>query len=389
MRSSPASAVAAAVHAAVVIGVALVVLAVAGTGAAIAAGVLLFLVTQPARRSLAARLAGRVGPAAARRTALVRALQDDLAGRDAFAATGPGALLGALGAPYAALDVLTADGAVRLAEHGGLGTERTRTVPIVHDGDVVGLLEHAVDDDATVAAARATLAEQLAAVAAPSLSAMRLRGLAEQERRRAVGRRAEQRLRLSHELHDRVGPSLAALKMMLAARGDREDPELDRALAAQARELAREARDVAGELGPARIDEAGLVAAVETAAARMAVGSGLRIAVESSLEAEPASRQARAAAYAIVLEALNNVVRHANATACTVRLAASGALEVVVEDDGVGIGDADGGGLGLASMRRRAAELGGTVDVARRPEGGTRLSAVLPLSAGARAGDGV
>ena len=76
---------------------------------------------------------------------------------------------------------------------------------------------------------------------------------------------------------------------------------------------------------------------------------------------------------------MTNVVRHAGASACLVRLQAGSQLTVEVTDDGRGLPDAPRSGTGLESMRERAAEVGGEVAVERRPEGGTRVFARLPL----------
>ncbi len=88
------------------------------------------------------------------------------------------------------------------------------------------------------------------------------------------------------------------------------------------------------------------------------------------------------AAYRIICEALTNVTRHAHARSCAVRLWVDDDLHVEVVDDGVGIGQSaltDGGGVGLSSMRERAAELGGECLVEADREGGTRVFATLPL----------
>jgi signal transduction histidine kinase len=77
---------------------------------------------------------------------------------------------------------------------------------------------------------------------------------------------------------------------------------------------------------------------------------------------------------------LTNAVRHAGAGVVRVRLAgAAGALRAEVEDDGAGIAATATPGVGLASMRERVEELGGTLTVAERPGGGTRITALLPL----------
>jgi signal transduction histidine kinase len=91
------------------------------------------------------------------------------------------------------------------------------------------------------------------------------------------------------------------------------------------------------------------------------------------------------AAYRICQEALMNVLRHAHARRCRVRLAVDGAaLLLDVEDDGVGTPAAGTpGGVGLGSMRERAADLGGVCTVHALPGGGTAVSVRLPLTSGA------
>ena len=85
------------------------------------------------------------------------------------------------------------------------------------------------------------------------------------------------------------------------------------------------------------------------------------------------------AIYHIAQEALTNVVRHAQAKSCIVRLAVNEDVALDVVDDGVGIPEERSGGVGLSSMRERAAELGGTCVIEPAPEGGTRVSVRLPL----------
>ena len=87
------------------------------------------------------------------------------------------------------------------------------------------------------------------------------------------------------------------------------------------------------------------------------------------------------AAYRIVQEAITNVVRHARARACRIRLSAGDELELEITDDGIGLPEDRHAGVGLFSMRERAAELGGTCESERLPTGGTRVLARLPLPA--------
>jgi two-component system, NarL family, sensor kinase len=88
------------------------------------------------------------------------------------------------------------------------------------------------------------------------------------------------------------------------------------------------------------------------------------------------------AAYRIASEAVLNVARHAGAERCVVRLATTAdrsVLLVRVDDDGTGLGDAIPG-IGLRSLRERAEELGGTIQLASGPACGTSVRAELPIA---------
>jgi signal transduction histidine kinase len=91
------------------------------------------------------------------------------------------------------------------------------------------------------------------------------------------------------------------------------------------------------------------------------------------------------AAFRIVQESLTNIVRHASATAATVRLTyGSTDLTVQIDDNGdtsaaPSGADRSGGGNGIPGMRERAAALGGELDAGPRPGGGFRVHASLPV----------
>jgi signal transduction histidine kinase len=87
------------------------------------------------------------------------------------------------------------------------------------------------------------------------------------------------------------------------------------------------------------------------------------------------------AAYLVILEALNNVVRHAHAQHCEVTvIVASGELVLRVADDGVGLGQPYVSGIGITSMRSRVQALGGIFDLGAAPDGGTLLQARIPAA---------
>jgi signal transduction histidine kinase len=87
--------------------------------------------------------------------------------------------------------------------------------------------------------------------------------------------------------------------------------------------------------------------------------------------------------YRVLQEALANVARHSGATQAFVRLrSGDGSIHLEVEDRGRGFSpNGSRRGLGLVAMRERAALLGGTLEVASVPEGGTRVHLAVPLKA--------
>ena len=86
-------------------------------------------------------------------------------------------------------------------------------------------------------------------------------------------------------------------------------------------------------------------------------------------------------AYRLVQEGLTNALKHANASHAEVLVDyGDGAIEVMVSDDGRGLGNGDGGGHGLVGMRERVSVYGGELDAGPQPGGGYRLRAKLPLT---------
>lgn len=194
----------------------------------------------------------------------------------------------------------------------------------------------------------------------------------------------EERRRLRREIHDGIGPTLAgiALGVESAARAVDRDPVRARQLltdvGSDVTELVSEVRQVVGGLRPALLDELGIADALRSLARTFETRSGCAVDVEAVVpESLPAAVEV--AAYRIGAEALTNVARHAEAGHARVTVGVEGEfLVVVVIDDGRG-GAADGpGGTGMGSMRQRAVEVGGTLEV-DSTAAGTRLTARLPL----------
>jgi signal transduction histidine kinase len=217
-------------------------------------------------------------------------------------------------------------------------------------------------------------------------------GLLSRSRERIVAAREEERRRLRRELHDGLAPTLAGvgIKLDLALRSAHDDPAASAALIDEARTGVRSAvsdiRRMARELRPPTLDALGLEGAVrEQAAGLAAQGSDAPVIIVEVPEPLPDLPAAvEVAAYRIAVEALLNVVRHAAARRCEIRLSVGqDLLEVDVTDDGRGLAGGSSG-VGTRAMRERAAEVGGEVTIEPVASGGTRVVARLPvdLSAG-------
>jgi signal transduction histidine kinase len=214
--------------------------------------------------------------------------------------------------------------------------------------------------------------------------ALQLSADLQRSRERLVTAREEERRRLRRDLHDGLGPRLAAqtLKVGSARSLYPQDPAAADALLAgletDIEAALTDIRRLVYDLRPPALDELGLVGAVrETAAQYGENGLSISLRTPERLPILPAAVEV--AAYRIVQEALTNVVRHAHAGSCLIRLSLNDVLELEITDDGVGLPADRRAGVGLSSMRERAAELGGTCLIEPAPSGGVRVLARLPL----------
>jgi signal transduction histidine kinase len=229
------------------------------------------------------------------------------------------------------------------------------------------------------------LLTSMAQRAGTAVETVRLTADLQRSRERLVLAREEERRRLRRDLHDGLGPQLATLTLQLdAARNllgsnPQQAGQILDGVKAQTQAAISDIRRLVHELRPPVLDQLGLVGALHEQATR-ATSSNLdvQVVVPDDLPVLPAAVEV--AAYRIVSEALTNVVRHSHARRCAIWLCPDDALYVAVDDDGIGLSDDVRAGVGQASMRERAEELGGACRIERRPEGGTRVIARLPLT---------
>jgi signal transduction histidine kinase len=199
-------------------------------------------------------------------------------------------------------------------------------------------------------------------------------------RERLVAATEEERRRLRRDLHDGLGPGLAGV--VLGLQRARRHVDLDPAnarkqldeLTVQTQQAVAEVRRLVYDLRPPALDELGLVGAL-TEQARApgpitVLGPDLPMQLPAAVEV---------AAYRIALEAMTNTARHAAATEATVRVSLDGALHLEISDNGTGLPVAYRAGVGIRSMRERAAELGGHVSIGPGTTAGTLIRATIPL----------
>lgn len=219
--------------------------------------------------------------------------------------------------------------------------------------------------------------------AAPAVAAVRMAAELQASRQRLVTAREEERRRLRRDLHDGLGPTLAGIGLGLEVASASSDPRAVHDLLVELKEEASAAvldvRRLVEDLRPPALDELGLVGALQQHADRLSVRNGTEVVVHApdSLTRLPAAVEV--AAYRIALEAMTNALRHAQPAHCALTLNLDRELHVEVTDDGTGLPASPRAGVGLAAMRERAAELGGTCVIAAAAGGGTTVVARLPV----------
>jgi signal transduction histidine kinase len=215
-------------------------------------------------------------------------------------------------------------------------------------------------------------------------------------RERLVTAREEERRRLRRDLHDGLGPSLAALTLKVGVARKllrRDQAAADILLAELTGDIEATVDDIRRlvyALRPPTLDQLGLVEAIRECVAEYgAAGAGshgnqLGVLIDAPERLPDLPAALEVAAYRIAQEAFTNVVRHAHAHTCRIRLTCGPTLELEIIDDGSGFPSSYKAGIGLVAMRERAAELNGTCSIDAIQGGGTRVLACFPVTMEAR-----
>lgn len=308
----------------------------------------------------------------------------DLAGQPADVLPGLAhALAEALGATGVVIEPAPELGLPR----GGTGTELSEPVlerGLHHRGRLLGRLfvgSRAPGEE--YGPADVALVEILIRQIAPALEALKLAVELQHSREGIVNAREEERRRIRRELHDGLGSALAGIALTLEAAHNSVGSDVDELIEGardQTHAAVADVRRIVRDLRPPALDELGLAGALRAHADNLAP---LRVDFDFDKNLTGVSVAVETAVYRIAGEALTNVVRHAHARSCDVSLhACEGQLVLRVEDDGTGFpAAADPGGVGLRSMRERAAELGGRFALGQSSSGGALIEVSLPSGA--------
>jgi NarL family two-component system sensor histidine kinase LiaS len=201
------------------------------------------------------------------------------------------------------------------------------------------------------------------------------------ERQRATGdARDAERARIAREVHDAISQHLVAMRM-IAGGMRRADPanQQARAIESISEEAMRDMQALLIELRPASLDGAGLTLALQEICT--AYRDRLGVAVDASLHDITVPAPVEHALLRITQEACTNAVRHGNARGLAVSMTCQdGCVELAVRDTGTGFDPAaPRAGSGLAYIRERVTELGGTMEISSAPGHGAALTVRVPV----------
>ncbi|MER6691973.1 histidine kinase [Streptomyces minutiscleroticus] len=291
--------------------------------------------------------------------------------------------------PFAAIELRRAQSRFAVQVGYGRDTGRSVTLPLALADGVRGRLTLAVSPgQEPFGPADRRLLDTLARQVSGAASMVLLTNELQQSREQIVLAREEERRRLHHRIHDGLGPNLAAGIMRMEAAREllRRNPDaagrhLDEQIALT-RSLIGDIRGLVYNLRPPALDQLGLAGALRERTSQLSrpdTSSRMQVLVAQEGDLGDLPAAVEVAAFWISVEAVNNAIRHAQASLCRVRLARGPTLSVRICDNGRGLPERVRSGGGLISMRERAEELRGTCRVYRGDEGGTVVEVHLPI----------
>jgi signal transduction histidine kinase len=282
-------------------------------------------------------------------------------------------------------DLADAPAAFR-AFHAGLGHRHLLAVPVILGPQVIGCVSLCFARPDPPPAGQNM--ELLQALSHQTAVAVHLARLGEASRGAAV---AEERNRLAREVHDALARSLTGIRMQLSAAAEltATRPDVARACIERAEALAqaglREARRSVDALRASPDEYADLVGNLRSALHESTADTTVAAEMTVDGPAQAVPPDVGLQLLRVAQEAVANALRHATARRIVVTVAfAAGRVEVAVADDGIGFDPAAAaaaGGFGVAGMRKRVEQVGGTLVLTSAAGAGTRVVAAAPLTA--------
>jgi signal transduction histidine kinase len=289
--------------------------------------------------------------------------------------------------PYAAITLKQDEGHITLGAVYGQAAPEDALLhfALTYQGEFLGELTLSNEPSEEAFSARdRRLLEDLVRQAGVAVHAVRLSADIRRSREQLVMTREEERRRLRRDLHDGLGPQLASLMLMLTTVRKllRKEPDMAEHMLTEAMTHMQGAiadiRHLVYGLRPPALDDLGLLGLLQEDMQRYRA-CGVTFTLDAPDPLPPLPAAVEVACYRIAQEALTNVIKHAHAQHCVLRLGIDEMLTMEVIDDGEGFADTQKGGVGLTSMRERALELGGTCSIGTQPQKGTHVSVCLPL----------
>lgn len=187
---------------------------------------------------------------------------------------------------------------------------------------------------------------------------------------------------ISRELHDHINSNLTGGLMQIRAAANYVLDEKGRELLEEAKELVgssiTQIRAISHNLNTGYLAEGSLEEAIKRELKRIEAFSKINCAFINEAEME-LGQEERLLIFRIVQEALQNVLKHAEARHITVRAAGDSRQFILsVKDDGCGFNPSEGSSIGLRNMRERAAMLRGSINIDTAPGHGTTLTLYMP-----------
>lgn len=186
--------------------------------------------------------------------------------------------------------------------------------------------------------------------------------------------------RFSHELHDELGQSLAAVRANLVHPAPMSSDQRNDCLHLVDEAIAN-VRELSQLLRPVILDDFGLEAGLRWLLDRFGQRSRIEVSFDSNLNG-PLIPEVETHLFRIAQEALTNIARHSQASTVHCRLwLEDHTLELLIEDDGVGLSpstDEQSSSLGLIGMRARARECGGSLELGNKVPHGLSVKILLP-----------